>query len=362
LPGVKALECVTAYRQAAERYRAGNPAEAAAALQRLDREQLKIVVPWLDALRMVPQSLRDLDHFRPFSDFNWRAFAWDRPTLRAAGMLHVEAAVTAFRANDEADFKFHSEMASTVLAIADRPRPKSNEVTGTTEQRATLAISLLLVDDSGAFPSGKRYLSVAIGRFPDDPQLLLTVGTLNEADATRWIAPVPRVDDSDGARRSRAVRNAALHDAAGLFERAIASDPSLLEARVRLAHVRILERKDNDATTLLVQVLAAQPPPEWTYVARLMLGDVDERAGKTDEANRLYVDAIAVQPDGQSAYIALSEAMYAGGNRSAATDVLARLYGRHLTPESHDPWWEYPFGNWRDAEPMLESLRAEARQ
>ena len=117
-----------------------------------------------------------------------------------------------------------------------------------------------------------------------------------------------------------------------------------------------------DAEILLNQALAGQQETAWVYLARLILGGIQERAGRAESAMQLYRAALAVKPEGQSAYIALSQAMHRGGDGRAAADVLALLFRRHLTPTSDDPWWDYPFGKWRDAEPMLEGLRVEARR
>jgi Tfp pilus assembly protein PilF len=158
------------------------------------------------------------------------------------------------------------------------------------------------------------------------------------------------------------LRDERLNEAAQLFERALAADPALVEVRVRLAHVRTLQHDDATAILLLNQALASQPPPPWVYLARLMLGGIQERAGHSETAGQLYLSAIAIQPEGQSAFIALSQVLHGAGDRRGAADVLTRLFARRLTTSADDPWWDYPFGRWRDAEPMLAGLRAEARQ
>jgi hypothetical protein len=59
--------------------------------------------------------------------------------------------------------------------------------------------------------------------------------------------------------------------------------------------------------------------------------------------------------------MAIGHAAYAAGDREGAAAVLQRFFARPKTPRE-DPWWDYPFGNWRDADPALNALRAEARK
>src|SRR5207247_10699419 len=106
---------------------------------------------------------------------------------------------------------------------------------------------------------------------------------------------------------------------------------------------------------------AELPPLARVHVSRVLIGVVRERGGCFDSAVTLSGAAIGVQPDGQSAYIAMSQAMHREGDGRAAARVLARLFERRLTPSSNDPWWDYPFGNWRNAKSMLDLLRTETR-
>jgi tetratricopeptide (TPR) repeat protein len=349
----KLLKCVTAYRAAAEEYRAGRVDTAAQALARLDRSDLRTMIAVLMTAREVAAQAADPSMLAPFT--------WDRPLLLAAGMLHVDVAIADYKQRRYDDFRYHTAVAATAFEAADLPRPGTDETAGNATRRSTLAIALMLLGDADAY-LGEEYLKRAVVRFPDDVRIILTYGTLKETEATTRMSPAPRFDDASILSSARAVRDESLHDAAILFERALAIDPALVEARVRLAHARTLEHDDARAMLLLNQALAAQPEAAWVYLARLILGGIQERAGRPESAMQFYRAALAVKPEGQSAYIALSQAMHRRGDGRAAADVLVLLFNRHLTPTSDDPWWDYPFGKWRDAEPMLEGLRREARQ
>ena len=356
----KLLKCGTAYRAAAEAYRAGRVDTAAQALARLNRSDLRTVIAVLKALREDPAQAAD-----PSNDSKPKPMLapllWDRPLLLAAGMLHVDVAIAEYKQRRYDDFRYHTGVAEMVLEAADLPRAGTEEAAGNAARRSTVAIALVLLGNAAA-TLGEEYLKNAVARFPDDVRIVLTYGTLKETDATEQMESPPRFDDASLFSRARATRDERLQGAATLFERALAIDPLQVEARVRLAHVRTLEHDDARAMLLLNQALAAQPEAAWVYLARLMLGGIQERAGRAESAMQLYRAALAVKPQGQSAYIALSQAMHRGGDGRAAADVLVLLFRRHLTPTSDDPWWDYPYGKWRDAEPMLEGLRLEARQ
>ncbi|PYR59021.1 MAG: hypothetical protein DMF91_15775, partial [Acidobacteria bacterium] len=102
----KLLKCVTAYRAAAEEYRAGRVDTAAQALARLDRSEIRTVVAVLLTLREVPAQTAD-----PRNDSQPKPmtapFLWNRPLLLAAGMLHVDVAIADHKQRRYDDFRFH---------------------------------------------------------------------------------------------------------------------------------------------------------------------------------------------------------------------------------------------------------------
>ena len=348
--GTKAVECVTAYRKAVEDYRARRTEDAVAALAALDHEQLKIVV---ESLMAVNGGVR---RDRLPTD---GLLTWNRQTLLAAAMLLVELSIAEVRAKRSADFAFHATLAANVFVIADQPEPGGN-TPGTTGRRSALAIGLLLLNGGGtdlAYP----YLTRAARRFPDAAPLQVAIGMIDQFQSTA-IEPATNLSHLGAFAGARDRRNTQLRDAATHFERAMALDPRLVEARVRLAHVRILQHDEARAAALLEAALAQQPAPRWTYLTQLMLGGIRERAGQSHAAIRFYADAVHSCPDGQSAYLAMSHAMYAAGDREAAATVLDRLFERALTPDSDDPWWDYQLGDWEEANQIFQALRAEAQR
>jgi predicted Zn-dependent protease len=348
--GAKTLECATGYRKAVDDYRARRTEEAVAALAALDHEQLRIVV---GSLAVVHSGTRT----NPLPTDG--LFAWTRQTLLAAAMLLVELSIAEVRAKRIDDFEFHTTLAATVFAIVDDPETNGS-TPGTTGRRSALAIGLLLLNGGSSLASA--FLKNAVKRFPDDAPLQVALGMIDQFQATGVMEPGTREPDIRDFARARDRRDAQLHNAAARFERAIALDPQLVEARIRLAHVHILRHEDVPAAALLEETLVHEPAVHWAYLARLMLGGIRERAGRREEAIHVFADAVRACPDGQSGYVAMSHAMFADGDRVAAAQVLDRLFGRALTPESDDPWWDYQSGDWKQADEITRALRAEAQR
>lgn len=343
-PTARTFECLRGYRAAIDDYRAKRTDAAIVALNSLDHEELTLIVRWLEAIHLAQS--------RPSRQTD-TLFAWDRQTLLAAGMLHVD---TALQHVD--DFTFHALLAADLLSLAEASA--FGNAPGFAERRSVLAISLLLV--SGRSPQAYPYLVEAVKRFPDDAPLLTALGMVNETQgAAELVQPTTSLNLAV-ITRARGRRNDCLRDAAWLYERALTLDPALVEARVRLARVKTLQRDDSGAAPLLDRALTAQPTPQWRYMALLLLGGIRERAGRSDEAIRLYGQAIDTRPDGQSAYFALSHASYMAGDRESAGMTLDRLFARARTPSTGEPWLDYQIGDWIEAQALLQVLREEAQR
>jgi tetratricopeptide (TPR) repeat protein len=284
-------------------------------------------------------------------------------------VLHLEVAMAAERDDRAEAFRAHTDLASSIFLATER---STRHAPSALAHRTALAAGLVLLIQRNLI-SAEQYLGETLKRRPDDVGLLLAYGTVLETRAASRDAYSaqsrmtgaglpPRAGGlvrDDLFTRERGARRSMLHDAAKALERTLAIDASVTEARIRLARVRALEGDRHQATVLLEQALAAQPSPSWEYVSRLMLGDIQAQEGNLDVARQLYERAIVLYPSGQSAYLALSEVIAAGGDADAASQVLERLFDRQLVAnDAHDPWWDYPIGQRSAAAATLARLRA----
>ena len=146
-------------------------------------------------------------------------------------------------------------------------------------------------------------------------------------------------------------------EAERLFRRAISIDPSLVEARVRLARLLDLRNRHEEAAAELNTALAAAPPDIVAFYAHLFAGRAAQSMGRIDDASRQYRDAREIFPDAQSALLAASQVSLLGADATAALAPIAHL-GARSAKFTADPWWAYHLAAGRDAEGLLKALWA----
>ncbi len=104
--------------------------------------------------------------------------------------------------------------------------------------------------------------------------------------------------------------------AESLLRKALAADPELVEASLRLGRVLTqLQRHDEALPHLRKAIASATDPASPTY-AHLFMGDATQALGQLDEARRQYENAIAIFPDSQAARLALGFVLRSLGDRS----------------------------------------------
>ena len=145
--------------------------------------------------------------------------------------------------------------------------------------------------------------------------------------------------------------------AAGFYRDALALDPTMTEAHVRLGHVLLRQRQFKDAA----QTLAA--PPQTAdqmvrYFAAMIRGRLFEQTKRPREARQSFIDAGKLYPAAQSPLLALAALERERGDDAAATDPMQRLAALTTTdPLRDDPWWLYYECNGRNAVGELARLR-----
>jgi tetratricopeptide (TPR) repeat protein len=148
-----------------------------------------------------------------------------------------------------------------------------------------------------------------------------------------------------------------LQDAESAYRRALAGQPDLVEARVRLGRVLTL-RGAIDESLRVLGAIGAGEDAESRYLARLFEGEALERSGKVAEAEQRYFAAFAAVPRAQSARLALARLRHLNGQRAEAAAAVRATADDRGAAEDTDPWFWYTRGLlWRAPE-YLQGLRA----
>jgi len=281
---------------------------------------------------------------------------WKPETLRVAAMLHSDLALEQIRQRNFDDFEFQVGIADGWLALADNRA----STPGSLRARWNVSVARLLLA-SGQPGLAERHIERVAARIAGDASILLAHGTIRETQAFLMMADASgsRIDEPAFATKPR---DAALTSAAAHLEKALAIDPALVEATLRLAHVQILRRDDVKAEPLLKGILAGTPTPVIKYLAALMIGGVQERRKEFEAAAKTYFNAVQTIPNNQTGYVALAQLMHKLNQPSDAATVIERMLLRDAADSVSDPWWKYPLGLDLAIDGKFEEYRAEIRK
>jgi tetratricopeptide (TPR) repeat protein len=147
---------------------------------------------------------------------------------------------------------------------------------------------------------------------------------------------------------------------AALMLLAVAADPSLLDARIRLGRVSWRLGQTAEARSMLEEVLTRGLDAKQVFLAHLFLGRIDEDARRFEDARAHYEAALDVDPRAQSARLALSHLRLRRGEAAGAraeVETALSSAGRRL---QQDAFWVYPWGPAAGVTERLEALRREA--
>jgi tetratricopeptide (TPR) repeat protein len=195
--------------------------------------------------------------------------------------------------------------------------------------------------------------------FPRDASLYLVRGTAAETEGT--FAPtldfiaLDRGDEN--AQEYRAER--ALKAASQALDKAVALDPELHEARLRLGRTLWRLGVSREARTHLERVARSAQAPTLVYLSQLFLARVYVDEGRFADAERAYRAALAAQPGSQAAVLGLAELQARrdgiAATRALVTDALAHAPRK----DARDPYWSYAGAFAGGGEKELAALRAE---
>jgi len=314
----------------ADRYRSG------------DRDvALREIGPWTD--EWTRREVENLLRRRPF----------DPALAFAATLLHAHGALLC-PASDADCRRIHLAAAAGLLpAAADAPG-----CTGCAgvAPRMFLLVGLALQDNLDV-TTAHRVVRAGLQRFEEDPELLTALGvTLEAGPGMRRYDPPPHLKgrvaearpgfsvEGEGSRGEwRPLPDGSLVDAEAAFRRALAVDPLLFEARLRLGRVRLLRDRAGEALEELQRVARQDGSLRRRYLARLFEARAHEKRGNVESAAVAYRDAVAVEPEGRSAWIGLGRALDLLGRREEAELAFDTALG--LRGLRGDPWWSYPRGD-----------------
>jgi tetratricopeptide (TPR) repeat protein len=212
---------------------------------------------------------------------------------------------------------------------------------------------------------GHRLLARALEDYPDDPELHAALGSTIEAVASLRQYELPPGSPEAATRSSGGyvaesgafggrLPKASLVGALAHYERALALDPGLDEARLRLAHVRLVSGRAGQALTDLERVATEARQPRQRYLARLFAGFARERLGDLDGAANEYRACVAEGPRAQTALLALGRSLERLGDKAGAQEAFE---GASARGAPFDPWWSYQAGQPERLDDLVARLR-----
>jgi tetratricopeptide (TPR) repeat protein len=309
--------------------------------------------------KIVAAAQSPLDMFRP----------WDAPRVKAAAMLHTDAAIRVL--TDEARLGFHLSLAGRLLQVAGPDLHPVARAWYIAVSRLLRERAMLFVAE-GLLERGRKLL-------PRDAAILYESGVLQEQIATfaafitETVFELPAPRSHSGAlqttnERSRLPANRHVMDQADALDKAAASlgdavdaDPSHELARLHLGRVQILRGKQAEGLKLLAPLAASAVETDTAYLATMFLGAMHHRRGRYAEAEQMYRAAIDKVPAAQSAYVALSEVLQRVGRGDESRVVLLGVL-RTPAVSRTEPWWWYLAEPIADAKQRVDALRKSARQ
>jgi tetratricopeptide (TPR) repeat protein len=168
--------------------------------------------------------------------------------------------------------------------------------------------------------------------FPRDAELYLTAGCALEERAVLTTRSVPR--DVPAVQKEwltpfvprdpPAEQKAWLEEARDDFAEAVAHDPELVLARVRLGRVLWRLGQPEAASEALAAALSRAHDARDLYLAHLFLGRVHEDGRRLDLALAEYRRALDVDPETQSAAVAVAHALQLLGEAEESRRALTR--------------------------------------
>ncbi len=207
-------------------------------------------------------------------------------------------------------------------------------------------------------------LREGLQRVPDDPELITALGSVIETVASqRRYAPPPGTRSSGAGRPGEyktergeggSLPGASLGQAEAHYQRALALDPRLAEARLRLGQVRLRQGRAQEALPDLERVASEADRPAQRCLARLFEGRARERLGDDAGAAAALRAAVADAPRAQTALLALGRSLDRVGDGTGAQQAFTSV---GEPDASFDPWWGYLLGQPERIDELVAGMR-----
>ena len=170
------------------------------------------------------------------------------------------------------------------------------------------------------------YADMGLRYYPTDAVLFLRRGTVHQMYANGRVQQfLNRADFNAGYPQEDA--SVELARAETDLRRALQLDPTLTEARIRLAHVVGELGQPAEAVALAEDALRGSLPPFFQSYATLIHGRNLARVGRLDEARAAFDRAATMAPTAQAPRIGRSQVALAAGRAADALGVLADFLG-----------------------------------
>ncbi len=327
--------------------------EPQTALLRLVDRYRRGGIPFSDLSGLsVAESEAFVDRVRKVRQMRYQNFGETRepedPCLQAASLLEAELAMTLSERSRWKEADAHFEAAWQTSSWIEDPEERLSF------QRDWLLVAGLLHHElifvnvaEEAFWRADRFFHNAVKRYPEDPEVLLAAGALLE-----WSGSL-RMGD-----------RAHLREADELYARALRLAPD--DPAILLRRGWVLEKlgRNEEAAVPLLRILELGAKDDLVYRSRMVLGKIEEAAGRLPDAVGHYEAASAVIPAWQVAHVALGHALHASGSHDRARTTLdhALSMDGKSADETVMGWWSYELGLALRYEPLLDRMRAEVRQ
>lgn len=360
-PGAAAAQCPPVrvppsaeYLKLVSRYASNEHAEAVLALKGWSEEGLRCDLENLHAAAVAVSRCRGKCEDR---------VVFERFQVRAALLLHAEREIME---------QFGVPVTEQSVTCSTGPQAQ------TVERLAT--ILLLVAPEAKAFlsrfyvamtrrahwshciPQAEQWARTGLKRLPRDGSLLMTLGIVLETTAFLTLVPAPRA----ATMGPRAVRQFEAQTAklGALWERvrrtfdeALAADPNLHEARLRLGRVLWRLDRPEPARALFEEVLSKSDDKVILYLAHLFLGRVHEDQNRLADAEKEYLAAMAIHPSSEAAAVALSHARLMMGDTGGAREAMDAGLEQVRLRVGADPYKNYPMTHTREGQADLDGLR-----